>query len=241
MLYSILKTDIESLVYSSPDSDQWKKLQPHLEYIEIHDEQEIIKSYEKFSNWVVLGNAVLSKGLVGENNLMKFFLTGMYGSLYFFHLKSRHDQFRYYVANPDLKISKYLWNSIDINVVSTFYNSSIPRIKLNQIIYIPKTDPDFIKNHGFLEDILSIIENGNNEEYKYAADEEIHNDEFGYISKDANFHYDENLEDNLKYYTTVRILYNDVFPYDFESKCKNVTMSQTKMFNSNQINTPYLN
>jgi len=108
VFYFTLKSMTNDLFYEPEDSDNWKALSKHIEYVEIRDEDKIIESYEKFSKWVVLGNAVMSKGVIKGTNktqqLMRMFLTGVYGSLYFFHLKNRKDQYKYFVSNPDLYI-----------------------------------------------------------------------------------------------------------------------------------------
>jgi len=235
LYWSYFSRDV-SLLLSSPKSPKWRNIDPYFEKIEIRDEEQLINSYDKFGSWIVLGNAVLSKGLVPQNYFMKFFITGLYGSLYFFHSKSRHEQYKHFVSNPDLKIAQFLWNSVDIKVFSSVYNVKVPRVKMNQILYIPKTDPNFISNHPFLDKILEKFEN--NEELKEPnlIDEERHFNAFGEVSQDTNYHTNSK-EFNESTHVQVRLLYNNKFPHNFATGHNNETESQVKNNRSNEVNS----
>ena len=67
VLYWTFRSIDISLLYQPPESLQWNQIQSFIDYVEIREEQQLLKSYEKFWNWVVLGNACLSKGLVAKN------------------------------------------------------------------------------------------------------------------------------------------------------------------------------
>ena len=136
-----------SLFFKTPEDDEWVKLQPYIEYVEIREEDEIMKSYEKFSKWVILGISTFRKfenpnDITNieelKNNIMKIFKVGFYGSIYFLSFKKRIQQYKYFVSNPDIKIAWLLWNSIDLKFFSLFYNVAIPSVKLNQILYVPR-------------------------------------------------------------------------------------------------------
>lgn len=127
--------------------------------------------------------------------------------------------------------------------MSAFYNVNIPKMKVNKVIYIPKTDPDFIKHHGLLPDNIKERFDVLNEETKRFTD--LPNDTqektgIGYSTDDTMFHTDFK-EYNSNTHVMVRILYNKDFPYDFKNKEINPTKLQASSENKQNPGLSFMN
>lgn len=125
--------------------------------ITLDSEKQIDKEYSNFTQWVILGNAVMSHNQSDKISISDIFKSGVYGAYYLFNKKSRIDQHNYFFANPKLEITKSLFMLLEKDYVTKAYNIQMPTMKLHRVLFIPKTENNFtsllegkkIKNDDF--------------------------------------------------------------------------------------------
>lgn len=83
---------------------------------------------------------MLSKQEKTDNKLTKYIKTGVYGTYYFLNKKKRLDQNELVNANPDLNLTRELWNMLENKLVQRAMEILIPSIKVNKKIFIPMVD-----------------------------------------------------------------------------------------------------
>lgn len=93
-ILNILKFMTDYLCYQSEDSDEWQQLLPYYSYEEIKEEDDIMKSYNKFAKWVVLGSATLSRSYTTNSELKTIFKSCFYNSLFMISEKMRLMQYK---------------------------------------------------------------------------------------------------------------------------------------------------
>lgn len=235
-LYNTLKSMKNDLCYRTSEDKAWKELDPYYEEIKIYDEDKIKKSFEYFSDWIIIGNAMFSRSFNTKSVIKNLLQSAIFGSVYFLDKTSREEQFKYFVANPHPGISKIMWESIDMNIFCKFYTMKAPRVKVNQIIYLPKMIMNFrevlaniLKEHvGYTTHELS---KGAREFRDTSAHEEVFGDDKHFLEysvedrKVNSFHTDDSKYD-VSTHVKVRILSNVIFPYNFKRRKAYLTKRQ---------------
>lgn len=97
--------------------------------------------YRKFYNRIALTNATMSKGMRGSNSLTKIMRTGAHLALYGFSNKKAHSQYEQFIANPDIEVSRAVWNLPDRYLVKGFFKLFLKNVKHDQVLYLPRTYP----------------------------------------------------------------------------------------------------
>jgi hypothetical protein len=94
----------------------------------------------------------MSKSLVHSSKAKQLLYGGMYASYYFMRKQKRLEQNEYFCANPDLDMTRAIWNLLENKVVKGMIGKTLPKINVNQKIWIPMIDnTDAFK----IENILS--------------------------------------------------------------------------------------
>ena len=86
------------------------------------------------------GNALMSKSLVHSSKAKQYIFGGLYASYYFFRKEKRLHQNAYFCANPDLDMTKAIWNLMENKVVKGLMGKILPNITVNNKIWIPMID-----------------------------------------------------------------------------------------------------
>ncbi len=83
----------------------------------------------------------MSKGMRGTNPFVKLLRTGAHLALYGFSNKRAHSQYEQFIANPDIEVSRAVWNLPDRLLVRGFFKLFLKRVKHDHVFYIPRSDP----------------------------------------------------------------------------------------------------
>lgn len=84
----------------------------------------------------------MSKGLSEGTNLNKLIQTGKSALTFFMNKTKRVDQYMTFISNPDVKLAKSMFDIIEQKNVVSAYQLNLASVKVNQLIYIPKLNPE---------------------------------------------------------------------------------------------------
>lgn len=135
----VLRVDPQDLFSKDGDDPAWQRLRQVTQLMVPDDEQHLQKGFQQFARHVAVGNAMLRGGLQYQNSSMKKIVVGGGAMYYFLCREAAVHQTRLSHANGDLETAKALWNLLDTKLVSPMYQTLIPSIHLNQVIYVPRT------------------------------------------------------------------------------------------------------
>jgi hypothetical protein len=130
----------DDLFYLPQDHPDWKLLLSKFSLVEFENDEKVVASYKKFYQHVALGNAFVSKSYVHESKAKKYLYVSMYASYYYFFKGHRLEQNEYFCANPDLEIARGIWNLLENKVAKGLLGVVLPKIKVNNKIYVPMLD-----------------------------------------------------------------------------------------------------
>lgn len=88
----------------------------------------------------------MSKGLSQDGNIKKLYKTGMSAVKFFWNKSLRVDQYMSFITNPDIKIAKQMINIFDNKHIISAYQINLTYVKINEVIYIPKLQPELDMN-----------------------------------------------------------------------------------------------
>lgn len=66
--------------------------------------------------------------------------TSFYGAYYFFCKNKKLEQNEYFLANPDIKLAREVWNFLESKYAKKVLKRVLPSITVNKKIYIPMLD-----------------------------------------------------------------------------------------------------
>ena len=91
-------TSPNDLFYLDHSHEDWQKLLQHYSF----EDSTHPEPYKSFYKQIAIINATTSKGLRGNNSLVKIIRTGAHLALYGLSSKKAHSQYEQYIVNPDI-------------------------------------------------------------------------------------------------------------------------------------------
>jgi len=142
LIYISFLSDEKDIFYADENSPEWKRfLEWYQEYDPFPKDRQVVKSYCKFWEWVILGNATMSKGFKQGTNLNKLIETGKSAFSFFVNKSKRTDEYMTYISNPDIKLAKRMINFFDNKYIVSAYQLNLSNVFMNEVIFIPKLAP----------------------------------------------------------------------------------------------------
>jgi hormone-sensitive lipase len=133
-------TEVDSgdLFMRGENHPSWQRLREITEVILPENAEVMKQKIESFARKVAIGNAMLHEGTAYQDRFMKKLIVGSGAMYYSLCRDAAVQQTRLNYANPDLETAKSLWNLVDSRLVSPMYQSLIPSIHQNCLIYLPR-------------------------------------------------------------------------------------------------------
>ncbi|CAD8072658.1 unnamed protein product [Paramecium sonneborni] len=133
---TIVKQD--DLFAIAPDHQDWQMINAFIEKKQLASNEQIKNSYDKVTFGVLLGNAMISKGLEYNGELKKAFMEG-FGALYYgLNKKKMKSRANHFLAKAKQEDAFRAWNLTETGIIKRFLPAIFPSISFNKKIYIPK-------------------------------------------------------------------------------------------------------
>jgi len=154
------EVEAEDLFMKAESHVSWQRLKQVSQSISPDDAEGTKQQMDSFARKVALGNAILQEGNTHQDQYMKKLAVGSGAMYYFFCRDAAVQQTRLTYAHPDLATAKALWNLVDSRLVSPMYQSLIPSIHQNALIYLPRVAPNVLSRPNDEENEAAALHSG---------------------------------------------------------------------------------
>ena len=194
------------------------KIENVYKFIEVDTKENVLESCKSFIDWVLYTKATLSQGAEKQSFISKIFSAGFYGTYYMFSKKRRIQQVKKTFAKVKINEVKEFLRLVDTSFISSLTSLTFPSIKYNQLIFIPRTEPN-------LKELFQCGKRmkWGSEENKFDSENIIENEK----DKKTKFHTNSK-QFNIAYEVQVRLICDIEFPYDFSNEWKRPVLGQDK-------------
>ena len=131
--------DKEDLFCISRADLRWQRLRQHSQHVITQRPDLVRKKYEEFMIRVAAGQVVISLAHAEEHPVKKKVIYGLYTMYYALFQKHAVRKAEASYAKPNIEVAQTLWNLVDSWIVKNFMNLMIPNVRLNKVIFLPKT------------------------------------------------------------------------------------------------------
>lgn len=139
MIYSAFSTDPEDLFYKPLDHPDWKLIFDNYSFYEPVNQTKFFEQYKGVYEFIAYGSAFMSKGK-SESKFKSVLKTMNWAVLYLIFKKKRMEQFDFFMSNPDVDTALKFYNLPDTDFMQKLTAVMLPKVKVNQIIYVPMTE-----------------------------------------------------------------------------------------------------
>lgn len=140
------KDDLMCLVRTDP---RWIRLTSVLTVKTYKNPDKVKKNYRNFMTQVSVANAFMAEGLKESSLLEKKIMVGLSAMFYSVFRCYAVRRARIFMASPNVDVARSVWNLVDSWLVSNVVSILLPSIKLNQVVYVPRT-VSHVSNHDYL-------------------------------------------------------------------------------------------
>ncbi|CAG9322243.1 unnamed protein product [Blepharisma stoltei] len=150
IFYSKLQT-LETLLPHIPNVDKndlfclpktherWTNLQNYVNLHLYNDKNKVKGHYKKFMLQVSASQAFVSTSFQEKNKMKRKIMLGLGAMYYNVFKKKALRKTQLFYANPSLEVAQTVWNLVDSFIVKHFMKLMIASIKVNKVIYLPRT------------------------------------------------------------------------------------------------------
>lgn len=139
MIYAAFCADHDDLFYKPITHSDWQLILQNYSFYEPQNPKKFMDEYTNVIDFMMFAGAYMSWGF-DDNKWKQFFKKLSWGVFYSLFKEKRWEQFNMFMSNLDFKLALDIYNLPDTQFMSSISKIMLPKIKVNQLVYIPMTD-----------------------------------------------------------------------------------------------------